>query len=64
MVVISKEWKKRSFRGCSIPGGVSELKKSYNTTPKNSAGIKIGEIKSIPIVAKVVQTDAISLQWE
>lgn len=54
MVVIIKEWKKRSFRGCSIPGGSFKLKKSYNTTPKNNAGIKTGEIKNIPIIAKVV----------
>lgn len=62
MVVIIKEWKTRSFRGCSIPGGTSVLKKSYNTTPQNSAGIKTGEIKNIPIIAKVVETDAISLK--
>lgn len=54
MAVIIKELKKRSFRGCSIPAGSSELKKSYNTTPKNSAGIKRGEKKNIPIIAKVV----------
>lgn len=63
MLVIIKALKKRSFKGCSIPGGSSELKRSYNTTPQNSAGIKTGEIKNIPIIAKVVQTDAISLQW-
>lgn len=64
MAVIIKEWKKKSFKGCSIPSGSSELKKLYTTTPQNSAGIKTGEIKNIPIIAKVVQTDAISLQWE